>query len=150
MWGVNFLYSSNHLSDHHPVFFSLMQWNCCDIHVKEFDEFLSVPPFTTGWHNADTVWTLNNPNFHPGIWNCFGGFCWKSWTFFFLIWLTWFLKVALLYQIWTNMELSSKSSIILAMSLEDLIVLWKRQVQTRNRFLSANSKSFHSFAHSST
>ncbi|XP_065017714.1 uncharacterized protein LOC103974385 [Musa acuminata AAA Group] len=64
---VNFLYSSNHLSDHHPVFFSLMQWNCCDIHVKEFDEFLSVPPFTTGWHNADTVWTLNNPNFHPGI-----------------------------------------------------------------------------------
>ena len=29
------------------------QWKCCDIHVKEFDEFMSIPPCTKGWHNAD-------------------------------------------------------------------------------------------------
>ncbi|CAI0547162.1 unnamed protein product [Linum tenue] len=28
-------------------------WKCCDIHVKEFDEFMSIPPCTKGWHNAN-------------------------------------------------------------------------------------------------
>ncbi|KAL5570050.1 hypothetical protein UlMin_026625 [Ulmus minor] len=28
-------------------------WQCCDIHVSEFDEFMSIPPCTKGWHNAD-------------------------------------------------------------------------------------------------
>ncbi|KAJ4950083.1 hypothetical protein NE237_026915 [Protea cynaroides] len=28
-------------------------WKCCDIHVKEFDEFMDIPPCTKGWHNAD-------------------------------------------------------------------------------------------------
>ncbi|XP_068316128.1 cysteine and histidine-rich domain-containing protein RAR1 [Pyrus communis] len=30
-------------------------WKCCDVHVKEFDEFMSIPPCTKGWHNADPV-----------------------------------------------------------------------------------------------
>ncbi|XP_059629435.1 cysteine and histidine-rich domain-containing protein RAR1 isoform X2 [Cornus florida] len=30
-------------------------WKCCDIHVKEFDEFMSIPPCMKGWHNADPV-----------------------------------------------------------------------------------------------
>lgn len=29
------------------------QWKCCDIHVKEFDEFMEIQPCTRGWHNAD-------------------------------------------------------------------------------------------------
>lgn len=29
------------------------QWKCCNIHVKEFDEFMEIPPCTRGWHNAD-------------------------------------------------------------------------------------------------
>ncbi|KAL2630542.1 hypothetical protein R1flu_015228 [Riccia fluitans] len=28
-------------------------WKCCDVHVKEFDEFLDIPPCTKGWHNAN-------------------------------------------------------------------------------------------------
>ncbi|KAF1878552.1 hypothetical protein Lal_00047221 [Lupinus albus] len=28
-------------------------WKCCDIHVKEFDEFVTIPPCAKGWHNAD-------------------------------------------------------------------------------------------------
>ncbi|KAL3688470.1 hypothetical protein R1sor_014779 [Riccia sorocarpa] len=28
-------------------------WKCCDVHVKEFDEFLEIPPCTKGWHNPD-------------------------------------------------------------------------------------------------
>ncbi|GLT84086.1 hypothetical protein SLE2022_023370 [Rubroshorea leprosula] len=31
----------------------LRGWKCCDIHVKEFEEFMSIPPCTQGWHNAD-------------------------------------------------------------------------------------------------
>ncbi|GAB2294074.1 Putative methionine--tRNA ligase, cytoplasmic protein rar1 [Dionaea muscipula] len=31
----------------------LRGWECCDVHVKEFDEFMSIPPCATGWHNAD-------------------------------------------------------------------------------------------------
>uniref|UniRef100_A0A453CPS7 CHORD domain-containing protein n=1 Tax=Aegilops tauschii subsp. strangulata TaxID=200361 RepID=A0A453CPS7_AEGTS len=30
-------------------------WKCCDVHVKEFDEFMEIPPCTKGWHNADAV-----------------------------------------------------------------------------------------------
>ncbi|XP_034203952.1 cysteine and histidine-rich domain-containing protein RAR1 [Prunus dulcis] len=30
-------------------------WKCCDVHVKEFDEFMSIRPCTKGWHNADPV-----------------------------------------------------------------------------------------------
>ncbi|XWS50650.1 hypothetical protein CRYUN_Cryun12cG0104500 [Craigia yunnanensis] len=30
-------------------------WKCCDIHVKEFDEFMTIPPCSKGWHNADPV-----------------------------------------------------------------------------------------------
>lgn len=29
-------------------------WKCCDVHVTEFDEFMSIPPCTKGWHNADS------------------------------------------------------------------------------------------------
>ncbi|KAI3458246.1 hypothetical protein Pfo_014909 [Paulownia fortunei] len=39
-----------------PLFHDRMRgWKCCDIHVKEFDEFMSIPPCTKGWHNADPV-----------------------------------------------------------------------------------------------
>ncbi|XP_076953105.1 cysteine and histidine-rich domain-containing protein RAR1-like isoform X2 [Bidens hawaiensis] len=44
---------------HHPgpaVFHDRMRgWKCCDIHVKEFDEFMAIPPCTKGWHNADAA-----------------------------------------------------------------------------------------------
>jgi disease resistance protein len=44
---------------YHPgpaVFHDRMRgWKCCDIHVKEFDEFMSIPPCAKGWHNADPV-----------------------------------------------------------------------------------------------
>ncbi|CAM0945715.1 unnamed protein product [Alopecurus aequalis] len=43
--------------EHHPgpaVFHDRKRgWKCCDIHVKEFDEFMEIPPCTKGWHNAD-------------------------------------------------------------------------------------------------
>ncbi|KAJ8752876.1 hypothetical protein K2173_008611 [Erythroxylum novogranatense] len=42
---------------YHPgpaVFHDRMRgWKCCDIHVKEFDEFMAIPPCSKGWHNAD-------------------------------------------------------------------------------------------------
>ncbi|GKV16307.1 hypothetical protein SLEP1_g26965 [Rubroshorea leprosula] len=31
-------------------------WKCCDIHVKEFEEFMGIPPCTKGWHNTDPVY----------------------------------------------------------------------------------------------
>lgn len=37
------------------LFFLILQWQCCDVHVKEFDEFMSIRPCTKGWHNADPV-----------------------------------------------------------------------------------------------
>ncbi|KAF5731107.1 Binding zinc ion binding isoform 1 [Tripterygium wilfordii] len=44
---------------YHPgpaVFHDRMRgWKCCDIHVKEFDEFMSIPPCSKGWHSADPV-----------------------------------------------------------------------------------------------
>ncbi|KAH7372686.1 hypothetical protein KP509_17G016600 [Ceratopteris richardii] len=34
-----------------PIFHDRSRgWSCCNIHVKEFDEFLEIPPCTKGWH----------------------------------------------------------------------------------------------------
>jgi hypothetical protein len=47
-------------SDFH--FHIILQWKCCDVHVKEFDEFMSIPPCTKGWHNADPEsWLVKIP-----------------------------------------------------------------------------------------
>uniref|UniRef100_A0A2P2JLH6 Uncharacterized protein MANES_06G139000 n=1 Tax=Rhizophora mucronata TaxID=61149 RepID=A0A2P2JLH6_RHIMU len=57
--GKTFKEKDNHETacSYHPgpaVFHDRMKgWKCCDIHVKEFDEFMSIPPCTTGWHSAD-------------------------------------------------------------------------------------------------
>ncbi|KAJ1423869.1 CHORD domain [Sesbania bispinosa] len=59
--GQTFKEKDNHdtACSYHPgpaVFHDRMRgWKCCDIHVKEFDEFMSIPPCTKGWHNADPV-----------------------------------------------------------------------------------------------
>ncbi|KAK6155805.1 hypothetical protein DH2020_010053 [Rehmannia glutinosa] len=59
--GKSFKEKDNHdtACSYHPgpaVFHDRMRgWKCCDIHVKEFDEFMSIPPCTKGWHNADPV-----------------------------------------------------------------------------------------------
>ncbi|KQK23648.1 hypothetical protein BRADI_1g75162v3 [Brachypodium distachyon] len=40
--------------DYHPgpaVFHDRMRGSkCCDVHVKEFDEFMEIPACTKGWH----------------------------------------------------------------------------------------------------
>ncbi|GJM85172.1 hypothetical protein PR202_ga01600 [Eleusine coracana subsp. coracana] len=45
--------------EYHPgpaVFHDRMRgWKCCDVHVKEFDEFMEIPPCSKGWHNADAA-----------------------------------------------------------------------------------------------
>ncbi|KAF3433096.1 hypothetical protein FNV43_RR24198 [Rhamnella rubrinervis] len=57
--GQTFKEKDNHevACNYHPgpaVFHDRMKgWKCCDIHVKEFDEFMKIPPCTKGWHNAD-------------------------------------------------------------------------------------------------
>ncbi|XP_021730203.1 cysteine and histidine-rich domain-containing protein RAR1-like [Chenopodium quinoa] len=57
--GQTFKEIDNHdtACNYHPgpaVFHDRMRgWKCCDVHVKEFDEFMSIPPCTQGWHNAD-------------------------------------------------------------------------------------------------
>lgn len=57
--GQTFKEKDNHdtACDYHPgpaIFHDRMRgWKCCDVHVKEFDEFMSIPPCTKGWHNAD-------------------------------------------------------------------------------------------------
>ncbi|XP_042036769.1 cysteine and histidine-rich domain-containing protein RAR1 [Salvia splendens] len=57
--GKSFKEKDNHdtACEYHPgppVFHDRMRgWKCCDIHVKEFDEFMSIPPCAKGWHNAD-------------------------------------------------------------------------------------------------
>lgn len=57
--GQTFKEKDNHdtACSYHPgpaVFHDRMRgWKCCDVHVKEFDEFISIPPCTKGWHNAD-------------------------------------------------------------------------------------------------
>ncbi|OEL12797.1 Cysteine and histidine-rich domain-containing protein RAR1 [Dichanthelium oligosanthes] len=59
--GKSYKEKDNHDSacEYHPgpaVFHDRMRgWKCCDIHVKEFDEFMEIPPCTKGWHNADAV-----------------------------------------------------------------------------------------------
>ncbi|KAJ7297659.1 hypothetical protein O6H91_Y043700 [Diphasiastrum complanatum] len=56
--GKTFTERENHESacSYHPgpaVFHDRSRgWQCCDVYVKEFDEFLTVPPCTKGWHNA--------------------------------------------------------------------------------------------------
>lgn len=57
--GKNFTERDNHETAclYHPgpaVFHDRSRgWQCCDVHVKEFDEFLTIPPCTKGWHNAN-------------------------------------------------------------------------------------------------
>ncbi|KAI4351884.1 hypothetical protein L6164_006189, partial [Bauhinia variegata] len=57
--GQTFKERDNHdtACSYHPgpaIFHDRMRgWKCCNIHVKEFDEFMSIPPCTKGWHNAD-------------------------------------------------------------------------------------------------
>ncbi|KAJ7975592.1 Cysteine and histidine-rich domain-containing protein RAR1 [Quillaja saponaria] len=57
--GQTFKEKDNHETacSYHPgpaVFHDRMRgWKCCDTHVKEFDEFMTIPPCTKGWHNAD-------------------------------------------------------------------------------------------------
>ncbi|KAK4769867.1 hypothetical protein SAY87_030399 [Trapa incisa] len=59
--GQTFKEKDNHETacSYHPgpaIFHDRMRgWKCCDIHVKEFDEFMSIPPCTKGWHNADPI-----------------------------------------------------------------------------------------------
>jgi len=65
--GKSYKEKDNHDSacDYHPgpaVFHDRMRgWKCCNIHVKEFDEFMEIPPCTKGWHNADAVWIHTMP-----------------------------------------------------------------------------------------
>lgn len=57
--GQAFKEKDNHETacSYHPgpaVFHDRMRgWKCCNIHVKEFDEFMAIPPCAKGWHNAD-------------------------------------------------------------------------------------------------
>ncbi|KAG8390274.1 hypothetical protein BUALT_Bualt01G0066600 [Buddleja alternifolia] len=59
--GQTFKEKDNHdtTCSYHPgpaVFHDRMRgWKCCDIHVKEFDEFMSITPCSKGWHNPDSV-----------------------------------------------------------------------------------------------
>ncbi|KAL3524199.1 hypothetical protein ACH5RR_017033 [Cinchona calisaya] len=59
--GKAFKEKDNHdtACSYHPgsaVFHDRMRgWKCCDIHVKEFDEFMTIPPCTQGWHNAEPM-----------------------------------------------------------------------------------------------
>ncbi|MCL7027439.1 hypothetical protein MKW94_030338 [Papaver nudicaule] len=51
--------NSDNACSYHPgpaVFHDRMRgWKCCDVHVKEFDEFMEIPPCTKGWHSSDPV-----------------------------------------------------------------------------------------------
>lgn len=57
--GQTFKEINNHdtACNYHPgpaIFHDRMRgWKCCDVHVKEFDEFMSIPPCTKGWHSAN-------------------------------------------------------------------------------------------------
>ncbi|ONK57473.1 uncharacterized protein A4U43_C09F870 [Asparagus officinalis] len=59
--GKTFKEKDNHETacEYHPgpaIFHDRIRgWKCCDVHVKEFDEFMDIPPCTKGWHNADAV-----------------------------------------------------------------------------------------------
>ncbi|KAL5727943.1 putative methionine--tRNA ligase [Ranunculus cassubicifolius] len=57
--GQTFKEKDNHdtACNHHPgpaVFHDRTRgWKCCDVFVKEFDEFIEIPPCKKGWHNSD-------------------------------------------------------------------------------------------------
>uniref|UniRef100_A0A7N0TG41 CHORD domain-containing protein n=1 Tax=Kalanchoe fedtschenkoi TaxID=63787 RepID=A0A7N0TG41_KALFE len=57
--GKTFQEINNHDSacEYHPgpaVFHDRLKgWKCCEMHVNEFDEFMSIPPCAKGWHSAD-------------------------------------------------------------------------------------------------
>nr|XP_024394893.1 cysteine and histidine-rich domain-containing protein RAR1-like [Physcomitrium patens] len=57
--GNTFTEKDNHQEacNYHPgpaVFHDRLRgWKCCDVHVKEFDEFLEIPPCAKGWHDAN-------------------------------------------------------------------------------------------------
>ncbi|KAI4383075.1 hypothetical protein MLD38_008955 [Melastoma candidum] len=57
--GKTFKEKDNHdcACSYHPgpaIFHDRLRgWKCCDVHVKEFDEFMEIPPCTKGWHSAD-------------------------------------------------------------------------------------------------
>ncbi|KAL2541965.1 Cysteine and histidine-rich domain-containing protein RAR1 [Abeliophyllum distichum] len=59
--GKTFTEKDNHdtACSYHPgpaVFHDRVRgWKCCDVHVQEFDEFMSIPPCAKGWHNANPV-----------------------------------------------------------------------------------------------
>ncbi|KAL0646096.1 LOW QUALITY PROTEIN: hypothetical protein Bca4012_044387 [Brassica carinata] len=50
--GCNAIFTDD---DNHPgaVFHERLRgWKCCDVHVKEFDEFMEIPPCSKGWHSS--------------------------------------------------------------------------------------------------
>ncbi|KAF3790143.1 Cysteine and histidine-rich domain-containing protein [Nymphaea thermarum] len=57
--GQTFIEKDNHEAAcaYHPgpaIFHDRIKgWKCCDVHVKEFDEFMEIPPCAKGWHNAN-------------------------------------------------------------------------------------------------
>ncbi|GAQ78489.1 putative RAR1 protein [Klebsormidium nitens] len=57
--GQKFTERENHdaACKYHPgpaVFHDRMRgWACCDVHVKDFDDFMAIPPCKEGWHDAD-------------------------------------------------------------------------------------------------
>ncbi|CAH1438923.1 unnamed protein product [Lactuca virosa] len=59
--GQTFKEIDNHETacNYHPgpaVFHDRMRgWKCCDVHVKEFDEFMGIPPCAKGWHDAEAA-----------------------------------------------------------------------------------------------
>ncbi|RID74413.1 hypothetical protein BRARA_B01513 [Brassica rapa] len=59
--GKTFKERDNHETacSYHPgpaVFHDRLRgWKCCDVHVKEFDEFMEIPPCTKGWHSSSSA-----------------------------------------------------------------------------------------------
>ncbi|ERN01813.1 hypothetical protein AMTR_s00089p00037270 [Amborella trichopoda] len=57
--GKSFREKDNHETacEYHPgpaIFHDRIKgWKCCDVHLKEFDEFMAIPPCQKGWHNAN-------------------------------------------------------------------------------------------------
>ncbi|KAI3720791.1 hypothetical protein L2E82_31785 [Cichorium intybus] len=59
--GQTFKEIDNHETacNYHPgpaVFHDRMRgWKCCDVHEKEFDDFMAIPPCSKGWHDAEAA-----------------------------------------------------------------------------------------------
>lgn len=59
--GETFKEKENHESacNYHPgpaVFHDgLRGWKCCNVTVREFDEFMGIPPCAKGWHDANPI-----------------------------------------------------------------------------------------------